>query len=103
MRSLPWRPVPYGSLHKHPFGPRLAQAAPVPGAPKGSESFLESPLLALGTDVVGVALTGYLSWGLAKRDPSTREPYNKPMSVFWLVMATVLGMKALHDASRLNA
>jgi hypothetical protein len=91
--ARPWRATPYAPPRKNPFGERaLGQTPVVPG----SVSLMDSPLLALSTDVVAAAGSGYLAYGYSKLQSST-------MSTIWLVVATAMTVKALHDLSRLNA
>lgn len=94
MNAISWRPAPYAPPLKTPFtGERaLGQGPVIPG----SVSLMDSPLLALSTDVVAAAGSGYLSYGFAKTN-------NPTWSTVWLVVATAMTVKALHDLSRLNA
>lgn len=92
MNTLAWRAAPYAPSRKNPFGERaLGQGPSVPG----SASLMDSPLLALSTDIVAVAGSGYLAYGYSKLQSS--------WSTVWLVVATAAAVKALHDLSRLNA
>ncbi len=94
MNAIAWRPAPYAPPLRTPFtGERaLGQAPAVPG----SQSLMDSPLLALATDVVAAAASGYLAYGYSRTHEST-------LSTVWLVLATAMTVKALHDVARLNA
>lgn len=95
-----WRPATYAPPRPSYKADRsLGQAVPL----RGSEAFLASPALALATDFIGVVAAGYLSYGLAQPSKTTGAPINKTMSVIWLVIASGLAMKGLHDFSRVNA
>lgn len=85
------------------------------GAPvSGAEVFFRSPVLALMVDVVGAGASAYLAWGLnhrrnrclvkagAESFPIEKCP-GTGWSTFWWIMATAMGVKALHDLSLLNA
>lgn len=100
MRSqMLWRPAPYAPPRQPFADQRSLGQTPV----RGSEAFLASPLLALGTDIVGASAAAYLSYGFGSPSPTTGQTINKPMSIVWLAIATALAMKALHDFSRTNA
>lgn len=92
MNQISWRPAPY-MPPKTPFGGEraLGQGPAVPG----SVSLMDSPFLAFSTDVVAAAGSGYLAYGYSK--------LHSPWSTLWLVVATAMTVKALHDLSRLNA
>lgn len=93
--KLLWRAAPYAPP---PQVKTLGQVVS-----KGSEAFLSSPTLAFAVDLTGVLTAGWVSSKLGSKSKITGEPINKAMSVFWVVVATGLGMKALHDLSRMNA
>lgn len=94
MNPISWRPTPYGIPHKTPYTSERALGQG-PGVP-GSVSLMDSPFLALSTDVVAAAGSGYLAYGYSKLHSQT-------WSTIWLVVATAMTVKALHDLSRLNA
>lgn len=67
---------------------------PLPASKSLGETgdFLESPSLALVTDVVVAAATGFFAWGLGA--------HNNKWSTFWWVVSAMAGVKALHDMGR---
>jgi hypothetical protein len=95
MKAISWHPAPYSPPLGTPFtGERaLGQTPAVPG----SVTLIDSPLLALSADVVAAVASGYLAYGYARTGSSPVA------STVWLVVATAMTVKALHDASRLNA
>lgn len=90
-RSLGWRPAPL-AIPRTPYQAtrRMGQAAP-----QGSVAFLDDPLLAASLDVVATGTSAYLAWGMAKAQ--------SPWAPLWLVLATAMGVKALHDFSRIKS
>lgn len=93
MNPISWRPAPYAPQKPPYTGERtLGQGPAVPG----SVSLMDSPFLALSTDIVAAAGSGYLAYGYSKLQ-------SQPWTTIWLVVATAMTVKALHDLSRLNA
>lgn len=80
-RSLGWRPAP--------FNPVMAM-----GQAQGS-AFLDDPTLATVFDLVATGTSGYLAWGMAKAQ--------SPWMPFWLALSVAMGVKTLHDLSRLKS
>lgn len=110
-----WSPAPYA--------PPAAQYQALRPAPKlgadvapvsAVESFMRSPMLAFVTDVAAASASAYLAWGLnqrrntclinagAKGYPIDKCP-GTSWSTFWWIVATAMGVKALHDLSQMNA
>lgn len=59
-----------------------------------SGDFLQSPTLALTTDIMVAAATGFFAWGLSV--------HNNKWSTFWWIVASMAGVKAMHDAGRVS-
>lgn len=91
------RPNGYRLAPWAPAAPRLSQqvqqvmVAPTTG---GTTDFLESPSVAILTDLVVGSASAFYAWGLGLQK-------NK-MSTFWWVIAGASGIKLLHDLSRLE-
>jgi len=62
-----------------------------------STTLLDSPLLALATDVTAASASAYLAFNLGRLDPPSG------WSTFWWIVSAAAGIKALHDLARLNA
>lgn len=78
--ALPVRKTPYTVS-------RLAQ--------NGTPSvFLSDPILTTGIDVVAAVTTGYLAWQSSKK--------NGDLLPLWIVFSVAMGVKALHDFSRVK-
>ncbi len=76
-----------------PAAPAPRTAAPARGPSLGQGTpFLESPTVAMITDVVVGGAAAFYAWGLGLQK-------NK-MSTFWYVVAAASAMKLLHDISR---
>ena len=90
-----WRPVPYvpPSAHYEAVRPKALGEVTVPA----STTLLDSPLLALATDVTAVSASAYLAFNLSRLDPPSG------WATFWWIVAAASGVKALHDLARLNA
>jgi hypothetical protein len=83
-----WRPA--SIAHKQtPFQPALRM-----GQQGAADAFFNDPTLAVATDVVATAASGYLAYGMAKVDG--------PWTTFWLVVSVAMGVKTLHDFSRMK-
>lgn len=91
-RGLSWRPAPL-SIQKTPFK-AIRPLGQTPAA-QGSVVFLDDPLLAATLDVMATGTSAYLAYGLAKA--------HNPWAPLWLVLATAMGVKALHDFSRIKS
>jgi hypothetical protein len=64
------------------------------GQAQGS-AFLEDPTLATVFGAVVTGTSAYLAWGTGKA--------NSPWMPFWLVLATAMGVKTLHDLSKVSS
>jgi hypothetical protein len=73
-----------------PAAPRLAVARP----PSLGQNvpFLESPTVAIITDLIVGSTSAFYAWGLGRQ--------RNNMSTLWYVVAAAAGMKLLHDISR---
>jgi hypothetical protein len=96
-----WRPIPYAPPPAPYQAVRPKKLGEVTVAP--STTILDSPLLALSTDVVAALAGGYLAWSLGAAGPRGEAPVSPTWSTIWWVVAAAAGIKALHDLSRLNA
>lgn len=76
-----WRPAPFNPI----AGMGQAQGS----------AFLDDPMLATAFDLVATGTSGYVAWGMARA--------NSPWMPFWLVLATAMGVKTLHDLSRVKS
>ncbi len=96
-----WRPIPYAPprVPHQAVRPKLLGEVTVPA----STTILDSPLLALSTDVVAALAAGYLAFSLGKEGDKGQAPISPTWSTFWWIIATAAGIKMLHDLSRLNA
>lgn len=87
-----WRPAPYAPPLQQRSASHAIGQAPT-SAP--SISLVDSPGLALAIDLAAVTTSAYLAYGYGK--------VHSPMSTVFLLLATAIGVKALHDLSRMNA
>jgi hypothetical protein len=96
-----WRPMPYAppSAPYQAVRPKKLGEVTVPA----STTILDSPLLALSTDVIAALAGGYLAWSLGASGPRGEPPVSRTWSTIWWVVAAAAGIKGLHDLSRLNA
>lgn len=108
-----WSPAPY-VLPALPY--QAVRPAPQLGADaiSAGERFMRSPTVAFVTDVAAAAASAYLAWGLNQRRnvclaKSGKEGFSiekcpgTSWSTFWWIVATAMGVKALHDLSEMNA
>jgi hypothetical protein len=84
-----WRPAAPAPI-RTPF-----QMTARMGQPTATDAFFNDPTLAAMTDVVATATSGYLAWGMSKAQ--------NPWSTFWLVVSVAMGVKTLHDFSRIKS
>lgn len=87
-----WSPAPHRPLPS-PYRTRIGQAT-APAEPRKPNPFFDSPLLALVTDASAAGMSAYLAWGLGKA--------GNTWSTFFWVLSAAMGMKALHDLSRVK-
>lgn len=107
-----WAPAPY-TPPTTPYSPvRREKALGAPITASGIEKFFADPTLAFVTSIVAAAASAYLGYGLnVVREKSLVlvsdgkiKPEQVPGSTwptFWWIMATAMGVKALHDLSRI--
>ncbi len=85
-----WRPAPIARMQT-PF-----QTTPKMGQQQSpTDAFFNDPTLAAVTDLIATGTSGYLAWGMNKADDA-------PWATFWLVVAVAMGVKTLHDFSRIK-
>src|SRR5258708_4145329 len=94
-----WAPAPYSPARKD-IGQQAPAPAPVPAVVgevtvSPSATILDSPLLALATDVTAAGASAYLAYNLGK--------LGSGWATLWWIVATAAGIKGLHDLARLNA
>lgn len=109
-----WSPAPYVLPAPHYQAVRPAPKLGADAPASAAETFMRSPMLAFATDVAAAAASAYLAWGLNQRRntclvkageksfPIERCP-GTSWSTFWWIVATAMGVKALHDLSEINA
>lgn len=110
-----WAPAPY-SPRPTPYSPvrQEKEKGKAMGAltVSGIEKFFADPTLAFVTSIVAAGASAYLGYGLnVVREKSLAlvadgkiRPEQVPGSTwptFWWIMATAMGVKALHDLSRI--
>lgn len=88
-KTMGWRPAPF-QAYPTPFRSKMGQLPSVPA----STALLDDPLLAATVDIVATSTSAYLAWGMAKAQ--------SPWAPLWLVLATAMGVKTLHDFSRVK-
>lgn len=110
-----WTPAPYAppSAQYQALRP-VAKLGADAAAPSAVENFMRSPMVAFVTDVAAASASAYLAWGLNQRRntcliragekgyPIDRCP-GTSWSTFWWIVATAMGVKALHDLSQMNS
>lgn len=99
MNTLPlrqaWSPARYvpPAAQYQAVRPKTLGEVTVPA----STTLLDSPLLALATDVTAASASAYLAFNLGRLDPPSG------WATFWWIVSAAAGIKALHDLARLNA
>lgn len=88
-----WSPVPYVPPPAQYQALRPKALGEVTVSP--SATILDSPLLALATDVTAAGASAYLAYNLGK--------LGSGWATLWWIVATAAGIKGLHDLARLNA
>lgn len=89
MRQIPmsWKPVALPAPRSPYTITKLAQS----GTPS---DFLSNPLMTTGVDVLAMATTGYLAWESSKK--------NGDLLPVWIMFSVAMGVKALHDFSKVK-
>jgi hypothetical protein len=85
-RGMAWRPAPL-QMQRSPY-----KATREMGQVQNSVAFLDDPLLAVSFDVLATGTSAYLAYGMTKAQSA--------WAPLWLVLATAMGVKTLHDLSR---
>lgn len=89
-RGFTWRPASYAP--KNPFN--VERLMGQVGATGGSNALLDDPVLAATFDVVAAGTAAYVAYGMYKA--------HSPWLPLWLTLGTAMGVKALHDFSRIK-
>jgi len=109
-----WSPAPYAppAAHYQAVRPQLGDSSSGPGA---AEMLMRAPQIAFATSLAAGAASAWLAYGLGRVrntcvvraaekgvSPETHCP-GTGWSTFWWIMATAMGVKALHDLSRMSS
>ncbi len=85
--TMSWKPVSLPAARSPYTITKLAQN----GTPS---EFLSNPMMTTGIDLLAAATTGYLAWESSKK--------NGDLLPVWIMFSVAMGVKALHDFSRVK-
>ena len=118
--GAPWAPAPY-LPPPAPYGLPVPARPPAEARPRmgaitasGLERFFADPTFAFIASLAAAVTSGYLGYGLGRirqdclvkvqgGSAKLEECPGSTWSTFWWIIATAMGVKALHDLSRIKA